>query len=406
MIIDLQRRIQEAGRIRIGQQVQAAGGKTRPAKLDTFRLTSADRKRVDQAARLYGGTPAEWQAPAGKQWQVITTADSLPVIVPPSEMAFSQWYELWAAGGCQRRCDGVTESIGDQPCPCDPDQRECAIHTRLSVMLRDLPGLGVWRIDTSGYYAAVELSGAVQVIQAAAGRGTMLPARLRLEQRTVKRPDAQGKPQTRNFAVPVLDVEISPAQLMAGSTPAPVESGGGQPAISSPLTPVPADLPEGPQRTIAQQSAPPEPKAKRKNSATEIPSSGRTRRRSAQQEPQQVETATEYYQRQPAREDETEANDAEPMITPAQEKKLGAVFSQLGMRDRDQAVHTASVVVGRPLDTRKELTKEEASTLIDTLEFAANSDDPAGNLASLVERVEDAEVVDDGQTAAETEAGQ
>src|SRR5665647_389473 len=203
VIIDLQRRIQEAGRIRIGQQVATSSGKTRPSKLDTFRLTSADRTRIEQAATLYGGTPAEWDAPAGHQWEVVTTTDVLDVIVPPSDMAFSQWYEMWSAGGCQRRCDGARELISDGPCKCDPEARECDIHTRPSVMLSDLPGLGVWRIDTSGYYAAVEMSGAVQVVQAAAGRGTLLPPRLRLEQRVVKRVESDGKPETRRFAVPL-----------------------------------------------------------------------------------------------------------------------------------------------------------------------------------------------------------
>ncbi len=274
-IVDLQRRIMEAGRIRIGAQTATSNGGSRPVKLETFRLTSADQRRIEQAAELFGGAPVEWAAPAGRQWEVVTTTDALAVIVPPSEMAFSQHYEMWSAGGCQRRCDGVTESIGDRPCACDPDKRECAIHTRLSVMLRDLPGLGVWRIDTSGYYAAVELSGAVQVIQAAAGRGALLPARLRLEQRTVKR-QVDGKPQTRRFAVPVLDIEISPAQLLASQSQAPMLTDGA-PDRAMTFTPVPAELPEGPGLSIAEQSQPPPPKPKRANAAPEIPRSGRQR---------------------------------------------------------------------------------------------------------------------------------
>ena len=270
-IIQLQRRIAEAGRIRIGQKV--GSGRGRPTKLETFRLTSADRRRIEQAAQAYGGEVSEWEAPAGKQWQVITKTDALDVIVPPSDLSFSQAYELWSAGGCQRRCDGVTESISEGPCLCDPEERECDIHTRLSVMLRDLPGLGVWRLDTSGYYAAVELSSAVEIIQLAAGRGALLPARLRLEQRSVKRGD-KGKVQTLRFAVPVLDIEVTPAQLLAG---------GAQPlqlaeATSErpKLTPVPQL--EAKTASIAEQSAPPPERPKRANSAPEIPSSGRSRR--------------------------------------------------------------------------------------------------------------------------------
>lgn len=275
MILTLQRRLMEAGRIRIGQQVPTGNGKTRPARLETFRLTSRDRQRIDEAAKLWGGKPGEWISPSGKQWEVITQTDVLDVIVPPSEMAFSQHYEMWSAGGCQRRCDGVTETISDGPCLCDPDAPDCTIHTRLSVMLRDLSGLGVWRVDTQGYYAAVELGGSVQVIAAAAGRGAMLPARLRLEQRSVKRPD---EPR-RDFAVPVLDIDVSPGQLMAGlGTPLQV------PALDAPepphlLEPVPATMMETPVATIAEQANSfPQPKP-RANAAQPVPPTGLEPRR-------------------------------------------------------------------------------------------------------------------------------
>ncbi len=308
-IIELQRRIVEAGRIRIGQQVDAGNGRTRPAKLEHFRLTSADRLRIDQAAAAFGGTVTEWTAPAGKQWQVFTTTDSLDVIVPPSDLSFTQNYELWSAGGCKRRCDGVTELLGDQACVCDPADRECDIHTRLSVMLRDLPGLGVWRLDTQGWYAASELNGAVQIIAMAAGRGALLPARLRLEQRSVKRPDDKGKPQTLRFAVPVLDIEISPAQLLAGgATPLQLADTG------KPMTPVPA-LP-GPGQSIAEQSEPPPPRPARKNAAPEIPASGRTRRTPIQQ-PEQHGTSESATPAASATQPEEESSgDAPPPVKP------------------------------------------------------------------------------------------
>lgn len=287
-IIDLQRGVAETGRIRIGQLVPSRNGH-RPAKLDTFRLTSADRRRIDQVAELYGGTVTEWAAPSGKQWQVITATAELNVVVPPHELAFSQWYELWSAAGCQRRCDGVTDTIGECPCVCDPELRgrakdQCDIHTRLSVMLRDLPGLGVWRLDTQGWNAGRELLGAVEILQIAAGHGALLPARLRLEQRSSKRIGDNGKPETYRYAVPVLDIEVSPAQLLAGG-PQPLELA--QVALP-PLTPVP-QLP-GP--SIAEQSQPPEPRPKRANAAAEIPASGRSRAARATEQPNDAEAAT------------------------------------------------------------------------------------------------------------------
>jgi hypothetical protein len=277
VIIDLQRGIAEAGRIRIGEQVPTSNGRTRPEKLGTFRFTSADQQAIDEIAGLLGGRVAPWQAPAGPQFEVITEAAAIDVIVPPSAMAFTQHYEVWSAGGCQRRCDGVTESIGQQPCVCDPDKRECKIHTRLSVMLRDVRGLGLWRIDTQGWYAARELAGAVEVLALAAGRGTMIPARLLLEQRSVKRPGKDGKPQTQRFAVPRLDLGITPGELLLSGAPAGIPmaalTDGAPPARR--LTPVPQI--EGPRPTIAEQSAPPAAAPPRRNAAPEIPASGRKR---------------------------------------------------------------------------------------------------------------------------------
>ena len=113
-ILTLQRRLREAGRIRIGQQVKAANGKTRPAKLDAFRLTSADKVAMDAAATLYGGEVKEWDgAPIGKMWELFTAANSLPVVIPPAATAFSQFYEAWSGGGCTRRCDGERELLTD-----------------------------------------------------------------------------------------------------------------------------------------------------------------------------------------------------------------------------------------------------------------------------------------------------
>jgi hypothetical protein len=275
-ILDLQRRITEAGRIRTGQQVADAKSRTgnRPEKLETFRFTSADRRRIEQIATLYGGTVEPWEAPAGAQWQVITARSEIEIIVPPSDLSFSQHYELWSAGGCQRRCDGVTESISESPCLCDPEARECEIHTRLSVLLRDIPGLGVWRLDTQGWYAAQELQGAVEIIAIAAGHGALLPARLRLDQRMVKRPDKNGKVVTRRFGVPVIDIEITPGQLLPGGQGVPLQIAAGDDR-PPPLTPVPALM--APVPSIAEQSQPPAERPRRANSATEIPASGRRR---------------------------------------------------------------------------------------------------------------------------------
>lgn len=215
-ILDLQRRMRQLGEIRIGHVVdtgrvsQKTGKKIlRPAKLDKFRFTSPSRQILEQVATLYGGTVQPWTPANGgpSEFEVYSTADRLPVVIPPQN-AVSQWYELFKGSKCIRRCDGATEHKSDRPCFCDPVNRECAITTRVNVMLRDLPALGQWLLVSKGYYAAVELPPAAELL---AQVGGYVPGWLGMEEKLVQRDEGPAR-----FMVPTLDVEITPTELMSG----------------------------------------------------------------------------------------------------------------------------------------------------------------------------------------------
>lgn len=219
--IMLQRRLAEVGRIRIGETKVSKNGKTYPSKLDRLRFTSASQQLLEQVAAAYGGEVREWTPANGgaTQWEVITDTDRVPVIVPPASV--SQYMESWSGGGCQRRCDGETEMLSGEGCICTrTEQMLCKPTTRLSVMLRDIPGLGVWRLESHGWNAAAELPDTAEFLARAGG---YIPASLYLKpQRSV------SGGQTRDWMVPALEVEgITPAQLLAGgSGPAALGSGG------------------------------------------------------------------------------------------------------------------------------------------------------------------------------------
>jgi hypothetical protein len=215
VIIGLQQQQTEVGRIRLGVKIASSNGGSRPAKLDTLRFTSPRRDLIERVAELYGGKAEPWQPLKGNsQWQVITTSTEVPVMVPPQDPSQSQWLEMWSKGGCLRRCDGQTERISGKPCMCDPDpqERDCKMHTRIQVLLEEVPGIGVWRVDTGSFYAAAELPTTARILAEAKG---LIPGKLILDQRTVTR---GGK--TFNFAVPVLDIaEFTPAELLSGKVP-------------------------------------------------------------------------------------------------------------------------------------------------------------------------------------------
>jgi hypothetical protein len=228
-IIDLQRRMRQLGEIRLGHVVPTSNGKTRPAKLDKFRFTSPSRDILTAVAELYGGEVKPWTPANGgpAEFEVYSKANRLPVLIPPKD-AVSQWYELYAGSKCQRRCDGVTEHKSDRPCMCDPDNRDCAMTTRVNVMLRDVPALGQWLLISKGYHAAVTLPPAAELLSQAGG---YVAGWLGMEEKT-----AIVKDQLARFKVPTLDVEITPAALMAGQItggPQAVASGPERVAITS-----------------------------------------------------------------------------------------------------------------------------------------------------------------------------
>lgn len=232
--ITLQRRLVEVGRIRLGQVVPTSNGKTRPEKLSTFRFTSPDRLLMERVAAAYGGTVQAWTPANGgaSAWEVLTDVAAVPVLVPPQSI--TQWMECWAGGGATRRCDGETEVLSDSPCLCAAaENMECKPTTRLSVLLRDIEGLGSFRLESKGWNAAAELPGMAELLARAGG---YVQARLYLK---AVRQVTGG--QTRDFMVPALAVDnITPAQLLSGqhdlalaAAPPVAAIGGEMPAIGA-----------------------------------------------------------------------------------------------------------------------------------------------------------------------------
>jgi hypothetical protein len=274
-VLDLQRKSQQIGRIRLGQKVRTQSGGERPAKLDTFRFTTASKSTADAIAALFGGTVRDWEG----QYEVITDRSEIGVTVPPRDAVISQWYEMWNKGGCVKRCDSQHEQISNGPCTCphaeDPSDAEevsnaarrraemaksnppgaCKLVTRINVMIPDLPGLGVFRLDTGSFYAAGESGDKADVMELARAHNVFLPAMLRIEQR--KRV-AGGK--TTTYPVPVLEIldtfrdiasgALEARGILAQLPPAPGEK---RLAITGGAAPVQAGQPAAP----AAQAVPP-----------------------------------------------------------------------------------------------------------------------------------------------------
>ncbi|MEV5001987.1 hypothetical protein [Nocardioides sp. LML1-1-1.1] len=252
-IITTQRRMAEHGRIRLGQKVtgvsKAGREYTRPAKLDRFRFTSASQRQIDAIAAKYGGEARPWDNAGKGEFEVVTDATAIPVIVVKG--GFSQWHEHWTKAGLQHRCDGEKDVAGTFCDPQDPDHI-AAIEkptTRLSVMLSEIESLGVWRMETKGWNAAAELP---SVTELAMHVGDLVPATLGLAERSSIIQTDKG-PQTSRFVVPFLDLHVTKQRLVEivggpGGAPAIGGAGDAAPAIGQQH----AALPAGEQREEQQ----------------------------------------------------------------------------------------------------------------------------------------------------------
>lgn len=253
----LQRRHAEIGRIRLGEQQEFSrrdgSTGTKPVKLTTFRMTSPSQDLIRSVAELYNGTVEPWDNNGKPEWQVTTDAKAIPVIVVKGGL--SQWMEYWSGGGCIHRCDGTGDLNVITGDPCDLSEKvrvgkavvnphaEAKPTTRLSVMLRDVETLGVWRLETHGWNAAAEIPAIAELAQYV---GDLVPAILHLvERRSVR----DG--QTSRFVVPVLDLAVSKARLVElvaaqSGTPLEIATATTAPAIEagpSQSAPPPAPIP-------------------------------------------------------------------------------------------------------------------------------------------------------------------
>lgn len=228
-IANLPARYPELGRIRLGSK----GPKGEPRKGKTLRFSSDDRIVLDELARQLGGEVKPWNDDKAEQaWHLTTESASVPVLLPPDPIDTT--YEKWGSGGIAKRCDGercimpmpstdgghMVESdcacLADGLVPGDRDDQKrgaCQVTVRLRLIIPSVPGLGAWLCTSHSIYAAMELPGQVELLQAMSGRGRLVPADFAIEPRTEKKPWEKYK---RDYIVPVLRVRASLAQLMSG----------------------------------------------------------------------------------------------------------------------------------------------------------------------------------------------
>lgn len=102
------------------------------------------------------------------------------------------------------------------------------------------------------------------------------------------------------------------------------------------------------------------------------------------QDPQSAEAADDVVDAELV-DDEPEPVISEPAVTKPQLTKIGALFTDIGWTNRADQIRATQAVTARPeLTSRRELTKQDASALIEVLTWCAGQEDPTIALTDLV----------------------
>ena len=248
----LPRRLNEAGKIRIGHQIPVPptnrqgkpnkrAGEPMPAPLEHFRLTSSSRAALEAAARLYGGEVRPWiirqewknlpqMRPPDHRFELYTTSDTLHVVIRAESLMDTQ-YEQWDGAYCTRRCNGAFISfdgygkLQGMECQCEPDLtvrkdlakdgRACLGISRICVMLEGLP-LGQWRLDTRGEFGPMDVRGLQDLLEGCHLSTALLRATMRLEART-SHVMVQGEKLTHHYSLVVIEPGYTPEALLIES---------------------------------------------------------------------------------------------------------------------------------------------------------------------------------------------
>lgn len=216
------------GKFRLGKKGKNARGKEYPEKLDYFRADPEDESLLGLIHQLLGEKP--------KRLKIMLTSDD-------REIVFPQYLKKYGKSGLLCKGTGGKDSEGNplpalfrivdketgeavDDYPCDPDNCEdytsgrCKRLASFSFILRDLPALRVWQIDTTSQISIQRLNTRFDDLAAlsrAAGRPYLIagvPLILSLGPVKVK-PDKAKKSRI----VYCLDLELDHKALMTGIDP-------------------------------------------------------------------------------------------------------------------------------------------------------------------------------------------
>jgi hypothetical protein len=210
------------GKVHLGEKVKAPGKNPYPRATDYF--------VVPEEIQPYVGEKP-------KKLSIMLPVEDSEVFAPQFMKCYSMSQGLVCRGdgvSCSRKVDTETGAVADhtteqwefRDMSCDPDtcpesvgdteegiRPQCRRVMNLLFMLPDVPGLGVWQLDTSSFYSIVNINSCIDVIRGLCGRISGIPLTLSLEPREVTPPGMKKK--TVNVLHLRSDLKLSQLQRLA-----------------------------------------------------------------------------------------------------------------------------------------------------------------------------------------------
>jgi len=194
-------RLPRLGKIRLGTRHPEKGY---PMKADHF-VFPKDHSAYTKLVELYGETP--------KELKILIPVEDEEQWASQFYKAYNQTYGLVCKGDgetAMRMVDvntnelpvaGKAGTVQLQEFPClgkdcpDYKAKKCYEVMNFRFILPEVPGLGVWQIDTGSKNSILNINSCASIIKRAFGRISMIPLKLTLEPTQVNNPE-DGKKQT------------------------------------------------------------------------------------------------------------------------------------------------------------------------------------------------------------------
>lgn len=215
-----QLRLPRVGKIHLGIKKVNNKGVEYPAQTDYFVVSASDTTpewAVNAFHEVYGEQPKE-----------------LDIMFPLNdrESCFPQAYKRYSKAGLECKGNGITAvqtvegklvEIDCNPETCEHFQKNnCHLRGHLQVMLPNVPGMGVWQIDTGSFNSVRNInSGLAFVASLTNGRIAMIP--LKLVIRPHKGRDPKSGAPTNNYVLDLANEKIKMADVLMASTQPPAK---------------------------------------------------------------------------------------------------------------------------------------------------------------------------------------